>query len=269
VSKRCKGNCVLPLLAALAAGCGQPDPADRPVPANEVKDFGQLYSTHCAGCHGGDGKLGPAPPLNDPLFLTIVPDEVLTHVISEGRGVSATQKTPMPAFRLGKGASLTDAQLKVWAELKEERRESPKQQGPLTAGQVKVLAEGIKRHWPARVPAGSKIPPYLAPTGSSGNKDDGAKVFTRACGGCHGSHGQGGKYGERQIGAINDPAFLALISDQALRRYAITGRPDFGMPAFDGKAGRRDDFQPLTSAEIQDLVALLAFWRQSGPANEK
>ena len=59
---------LLPLLAALTAGCdlpGRPDPADRPVPADQVKDFGALYATHCAGCHGADGKLGPAPPLND------------------------------------------------------------------------------------------------------------------------------------------------------------------------------------------------------------
>ena len=53
----------------------------------QIEDFGQLYSTHCAGCHGADGKDGPAPPLNDPLFLTIVPDEVLHRVITEGRPV--------------------------------------------------------------------------------------------------------------------------------------------------------------------------------------
>jgi hypothetical protein len=94
-------------------------------------------------------------------------------------------------------------------------------------------------------------------------------VFARACAGCHGSQGQGGKHGERQVGAINDPAFLALISDQALRRYAITGRPDLGMPAFDGKDGRSPDFRPLSSSEIQDLVALLAYWRLGGPANGK
>jgi hypothetical protein len=68
---------------------------------------------------------------------------------------------------------------------------------------------------------------------------------------------------------INDPAFLALISDQELRRYAITGRPDLGMPPYDGKAGRPADFEPLTSEEIDGLVALLAYWRLGGPANGK
>ena len=53
------------------------------------------------------------------------------------------------------------------------------------------------------------------------------------------------------------------------RRYAITGRPDLGMPAFDGKDGRPPDFRPLNSAEINDLVALLAYWRLGGQANGK
>jgi mono/diheme cytochrome c family protein len=263
------------LLLLLGAGCnppGRPSPADRPVPADQVKDFGTLYAKHCSGCHGADGKLGPAPPLNDPLFLAIVPKAELVRVISEGRAVTPTQKTPMPAFRLGKGAPLTAAQAKVWAELKEEKQMGPKQHSPLTATQVKVLAEGLEQHWGAAAPAAGSIPRYLAPTrpgGGTKDKEEGARVFARACAGCHGSQGQGGKHRERQIGAINNPAFLALISDQALRRYAITGRPDLGMPAFDGKAGRSPDFAPLTSTEIDDLVALLADWRLRGPANGK
>jgi cytochrome c oxidase cbb3-type subunit 3 len=263
----------LPVLAALTAGCdfpGRPNPIDRPVPVDQVKNFDVLYATRCAGCHGADGKLGPAPPLNDPLFLAIVPDDVLSRVISEGRAVTPTQKSLMPAFRLGKGASLTEEQSKAWAKLKEETHANPKQQSVLTVAQVKVLAEGIKQRWKAAALPGDLVPPYLAPaTEGSGNKDDGDRVFARACAGCHGSQGQGGKHGERQIGAINDPAFLALISDQALRRYAITGRPDLGMPAFDGKDGRPPDFRPLNSAEINDLVALLAYWRLGGPSNGK
>src|SRR5262249_42171086 len=75
---------LFPLLVALAAGCdlpGEPNPAERPNSADQVKDFGTLYATHCAGCHGADGKLGPAPPLNDPIFLAIVPDGELLRVI--------------------------------------------------------------------------------------------------------------------------------------------------------------------------------------------
>src|SRR5262249_37305739 len=112
--------------------------------------------------------------------------------------------------------------------------------------------------------------PYLSPAGSKGgDRDEGARVFARACADCHGKEGEGVERDGRLRRKINDPAFLALISDQALRRIIITGRPDLGMPAYDGTAGRPGDFRPLTSAQIDDLVALLASWRQGSPAGDK
>jgi mono/diheme cytochrome c family protein len=267
VSKFGKGRwCLLPLLVTLAGGCnlpGQPNLADRPVPANQVMEFGALYGQNCAGCHGADGKLGPAPPLNDPIFLAIISDEDLVRVITKGRDVTPAQKSLMPAF--GLSTPLTKAEKKVWAELKKEMHIDPEQQPPLTTDQIKVLAEGIKIRWgpPATVPK-----EFTEAAVGGGNKDKGHEVFKRACAGCHGSHGQGTK-GDPPVGAINDTAFLALISDLALRRYIITGRPDLGMPAYNGKDGRSPDFTPLTSAEINDLVALLAYWRLGESASGK
>jgi mono/diheme cytochrome c family protein len=233
-------------LSVLAVGCdlpGKPNPADR----EQGKDFGALYATNCAGCHGVDGKLGPAPPLNDPVFLAVVPDAELLRVIREGRSVTPGQRSMMPAFARDKG-------------------------GRLTAEQVKILAEGIKPRWAKAGPAPKGVPPYLPARARPGGADSeaaekGRKVFARACAGCHGDHGQGGKKGDRSVGPIHDSAFLALVSDQALRRFAITGRPDLGMPAFDKGDGRPQDFSPLTPGEIDDLVALLASWRheQGGP----
>ena len=135
--------------------------------------------------------------------------------------------------------------------------------GPLTDAQVKALATGIKPRWGATRRSHGSVPPYSVATGGgAGDKSRGAKVFARACAPCHGPLGEGGESSDGGAGAINDPAFLALISDQALRRYAITGRPDLGMPDYADKTGRPDDYQPMTSAEIVDLVALLASWRQ-------
>jgi cytochrome c oxidase cbb3-type subunit 3 len=220
---------------------GKPNPADRPVPSDQVTDFGTLYKTHCAGCHGADGRLGPAPPLNDPNFLALASEEDLFAVIAEGRAVTGGQRSPMPAFARDRG-------------------------GPLRTAQVKALAEGIKPRWgpPASVPRDFK-----EAGAGSGDKYRGARVFARACAGCHGNDGEGVERKGKLLRKINDPAFLALISDQELRRYAVTGRPDFGMPAYDGKAGRLPDFTPLTAVDIDDLAALLACWRQGRSANEE
>jgi mono/diheme cytochrome c family protein len=237
------------LIPALAAGCdvlGRPAPDDRPVPADEVVDFGELYQARCAGCHGVNGELGPAPPLKDPIFLAIVPDGEVLRVIREGRSVSPGQRSLMPAFARTQG-------------------------GPLTDAQIRVLARGIKTHFGPAASASSSLPPYLAPTaGGAGNKDEGVRVFARACAVCHGAQGLGEKDGRAlRGGAINNPAFLALLSDQALRRLIITGRPDLDMPPFDAKGERPPDFQPLTSSDIVDLVALLKSWRQGGSSSGK
>jgi mono/diheme cytochrome c family protein len=245
-------RCWLVGVAALMGGCslsGVPQKADRPIPANQVVDFGVLYAARCAGCHGADGKLGPAPPLNDPIFLAIVPEAELLRVVREGRNVSPAQKTPMPGFAQHLG-------------------------GPLTEAQVKVLAEGIKKRWQSSTTGPtqpSSLPAYFADkTTDRGNKEEGIRVFARACAGCHGDDGKGQKDGKPlRSGAVNDPAFLALISDQELRRVIISGRPDLGMPSYAEKIGRPDDFRALTSAEIDHLIALLKEWRIGESANKE
>ncbi len=179
------------------------------------------------------GALGPAPPLNNAVFLSIAPDSELVRVIGEGR-----PGTPMPGFASSKGGNLTDMQ-------------------------VMILAAGIKPRWGTTDRAPDKVPPYFtAKNNSSGDKDHGAAIFDRACASCHGPLGEGNESREGGAGAINESAFLALISDQALRRYVITGRPDLGMPGYADKSGRPDNYQPMTSDEIQDLVAFLASWRR-------
>ncbi len=241
----------LALMAVCVAGCdlpGRPKPADRYVPPRDERAFGVLFQTNCAGCHGADGKLGPAPPLNNKLFLALVPETELKRVIASGRA-----GTLMPAFAEAEG-------------------------GSLTAEQVELLASGIKPRWAGAEPAPSGAPSYLlgqnhSGSGGSGDRAQGAKVFAHACASCHGDHGQGGRHGGAAdgmlIGAINDRDFLVLTSDQALRRYIIAGRPDLGMPDYADPTGRPDEFRPLSAQDVTDLTALLASWRQGGPSNEK
>jgi cytochrome c oxidase cbb3-type subunit III len=225
------------------AGCtppGKPNPANRPVMPDQITDFDQLYAMNCAGCHGKAGELGPAPPLADPLFMAIIPDDVLQGVIRRGRA-----GTPMPAFAADHGGSLTEAQLQS-------------------------LAEGIKTRWKSdSYVVATDAPRYVVANFEGASSDQarkrGKEVFSRACAGCHGPGGAGIEADGAIANALRVPAFLALISDQALRRIIITGRPDLGMPNFAEREGRPADFRPLTSGEVDDLVALLASWRTAVP----
>jgi len=148
------------LVALAALGCsppGRPTPADRYVPPTEVVEFAPLYALHCSGCHGADGVLGPARALHDPLYLALVPTEVLDRKIRAG-----VAGTPMPAFARSEG-------------------------GPLTDAQVKALVEGLKGTWGGDV--SGDLPAYAAT--STGDPERGRTAFATFCGSCHGADGRG------------------------------------------------------------------------------
>ncbi len=251
---------LVPLIAALPLGCdapGKPNPAERPVTPDQVLSFAALYQTNCSGCHGADGKLGPAPPLNDPLFRGIVSEDDLQRVISSGR-----PGTPMPAFAQENGGRLTSLQVQIL--VKEIKGVAYKVATGSKPRAVVASTAGTLPAW-GKPPVASAVPPYAVPE-TAGDREKGARVFAQACAGCHGEHGKGVANAERPR-RINDPAFLALISDQALRRIVITGRPDLGMPDYWGESGWPDQFHPLTSDQITNVVALLASWREGSTAN--
>ena len=258
------------LLLALASGCdylGKPTAADRPVPPRDVLEFASLYKTNCAGCHGASGELGPAPPLHDGLFRAIIPEKELARVVTSGRA-----GTSMPAFAAVNGGALTPNQVQVLvSEIKGIPYKVVKEDSG-DARTVRVVPDpaGLPPQWGPLKAVPKDTPPYLAsePTSiptSAKCEQIRKTVFARACGKCHGDRGQGGSGG----GPIHDPAFLALISNQALRRLIVTGRSDLGMPNFAATDGRSPDFKPLTSEDVSDLVELLAYWRQGGvPGSE-
>jgi mono/diheme cytochrome c family protein len=150
-------------------------------------------------------------------------------VIADGR-----PGTPMPPFDKAKGGQLDTAQLQA-------------------------LVHGLKQTWMGA--AGSANPPPYSAT-SVGDAARGVKIFASACAGCHGPDGKGGLFKERPIGSINDASFLTLTSDQVLRRYIITGRPDLEMPSFQERTGRSPSFEPLSAQDVSDLTALLVSWRK-------
>jgi cytochrome c oxidase cbb3-type subunit III len=220
---------VILIFVLLGAGCdrlpGKPTLEARWKPATEVTDFSQLYAENCSGCHGADGRLGAARPLNDPLYLALVSDETLRRVIAQG-----VPKTAMPAFVQQQGGTLTDKQ-------------------------IEVLVQGIRSRWarPEQFNAVT-LPPYQAAnTSTPGDRARGGVAYRTYCAQCHGEDGRGGRKG----GAILDPNYLALVSDQSLRTTVIVGRSDLGKPDW------REDVpgRPMSSQEISDVVAWIASHR--------
>ena len=233
---RSAGAIILRMLALamlILTGCdampGRPQPADRPVLPSEVTAFTALYGQYCAGCHGADGRLGAARPLNDPIYLALVSQARLRNIITQG-----VPGTAMPAFAASTGGTLTEAQ-------------------------IEALVGDMLARWsqPAMV-KDLDLPLYdaaqaVADGASPGDPEQGREVYAVACAGCHGADGNGG----RQGGSVVDAAYLALVSDQVLRTAVIAGRTDLGMP--DWRDAIPD--QPLTAQQIGDVVAWLAAHR--------
>jgi len=187
--------------------------------------FHALYDQQCAGCHGRDGRLGAARPLNDPVYLALVPAERVRHVIAEG-----VPGTAQPAFAIGAGGALTDEQ-------------------------IEALVQGLQSVW-SRPDAlrGESVPPYAA---ALGDPERGRAVYAAACASCHGPDGGGGT----KARSVVEPSYLALVSDQHLRTTVIAGRADLGMPDWRGQiAGRA-----LSPAEVSDVVAWLVTKRMPVP----
>jgi mono/diheme cytochrome c family protein len=209
---------------------GRPRQADQPLLPSQVMAFSTLYGQNCAGCHGAEGNLGAARPLNDPLYLALVGADRLRQIIAQG-----VPGTAMPGFAADAGGALTEPQ-------------------------INALVNDMLKRWGRPMQASEgPLPPYdaagaLDHGSGPGQPDQGSKVFAEACAPCHGADGNGGDKG----GSVVDAAYLVLVSDQALRTAVIAGRPDLGMPDW------REDIpgQPLTPQQISDIVAWLTSQRQ-------
>lgn len=215
------------LAAALLAGCeslpGRPTESDRPIRPSQVKDFAQLYAQNCAGCHGAGGTLGAALPLDHPVYLALVDDASLRQVIA--RGVPGTA---MPMFASSEGGFLTDEQ-------------------------IDILISAMRQRWGRPgVLAGAVPPPHTST--APGDARRGADVYAASCQPCHGADGTSGP----KAGSIVDGAYLALVSDQALRTLIIAGRPDLGHPDW-----RTYPQGPLTAEQVSDVVAWLVAKRSN------
>lgn len=113
--------------------------------------------------------------------------------------------------------------------------------GPFTDEQTSQLVAFI-RAWEPTAP--QIIPVVIAP-----DPIRGATIFANTCFTCHGENGKG----TARAPALNDPARLKEFDDLWYRSTISHGRPAKGMPTWG---------TVLSPMQINDLVALLAAWRQ-------
>jgi cytochrome c oxidase cbb3-type subunit 3 len=219
-------------IATMFSACdslpGRPKPSDLPLRPSAITDFSQLFSENCAGCHGADGKFGPAIALNNSIYLAIADDASIRRTIASG-----VRGTAMPPFALSAGGSLTDKQ-------------------------VDILLAGMRKKWAGAANVALGAPPYASP--EAGNSNLGAQVYAANCQSCHGTDGKGGS----APGSIVDTSYLSLVSNQYLRTITIVGRPDLHHP--DWK--QYPSGQPLSSNQVSDVVAWLVSKRPPAPASQ-
>ena len=222
------------IVAIATSGCdsapGKPTPglSEEMIRPDQVTDFNTLYSQNCAACHGIQGKSGAAIPLANPLYLSFAGAPNLQRITAKG-----VPGTMMPGFAKSAGGMLTDQQITI-----------------ITQDMIKVWGNGtsVEDH---------AIPAYAA--SMAGNSTQGQKAFGSYCAKCHGADDDGSE-NKGRLGSIVDPAYLSLISDQALRTIVITGRPELGMPDYRSYPGH-----VLTDQEVTDIVAWLGSHRIDAP----
>ena len=214
------------LLSACATPHGRGDRNVEELSPREVLDFAALYAENCSACHGENGRGGASIALADPVYLALVDDQSLRHVIANG-----VPATAMPAFAESAG-------------------------GLLTNQQIEVISQQIRARWSKPgILDGTNSPGYSAK--SAGDPERGQSAWKTYCESCHGPDGRGGQKGS----AIINDSFLALVSDQGLRTMIIVGRPDLGAPDWRGNVPGK----PMSDQEVTDVVAWLASHRVETP----
>lgn len=113
--------------------------------------------------------------------------------------------------------------------------------GPFTDEQIKQMVT-FMRHWEPTAP--KSIPADTSPDPARG-----ALIYGQTCAICHGENGLGTDLAP----ALNDPERLHKLNDAWYRNTIAHGRPAVGMPTWG---------TVLSPAQINDLVALLAAWRE-------
>lgn len=218
---------LLASLAALSAGC-EHAPGYPGSPITRPTEVMDFGTLYSENCAACHGANGQNGPAID---LANPEYQALVDDASLRKWISnGMPGTDMPAFAQSAGGMLTD-------------------------GQVTALVDGMRTQWlQPNAFAGAAPPPYTQT--QTGNAHDGAHAYLARCSACHApSHQQ-----------ITSPDYLALVGDQALRSMIIAGRPDIGQPDWRHLASTDKAAPPLSSPDVDNIVAYLASLRSPAQA---
>jgi len=127
--------------------------------------------------------------------------------------------------------------------------------GILSNQQIEALIAGMRKKWAKPNAFGGAVPPpYEQPQTADARR--GAEAYRARCAGCHAPSPQ----------QITSQAYLALMADQQLRSVIIAGRPDIGQPDWRHDAPAGKPATPLSTEEVDDIVAYLGSLRNPQPA---
>ncbi len=243
--------------------------AEAPRTAADPSRGATIFASTCFACHGPEGRGGPAPALNDPARLGRFDDKWFRDTIAFGRPAKGmptwgTVLSPeqiddlvalIAAWRRGEqvAAVMPASEHLQAATFALERKDALDAEFHLraslrvaAAAQVEMLNEALGRIAAGDLDgAGEAITAALA--APAGDPQQGQQLFTANCEVCHGLQGAGG------VGpSLPENVIVQSLSDEALLAFILGGRPQAGMPAWDGR---------LKPEEIQDIVALLRVWQ--------
>lgn len=213
-------------IGAGIAGCGF-EPGYPAAPITRPGNVLDFHALYTQNCAACHGRDGQ----NGPAISLANPEyqELIDDATLRKWIASGMPGTQMPAFAQSAGGMLTDAQ-------------------------VNAIVAGMRRQWVRpNAFAGAQPPSY--PQDHAGDAQRGQQTYQARCAVCH----------KQEREEITSPVYLSLISDQALRSFIVAGSPGMGQPDWRHDSAGGLPAPPLSSQDVDDVVAYLAGIRNSAP----